>query len=148
MESFKEFYTKKTKHRKLTWIFSLGQCNLNGKFEQKTIELTLGTYQVINLSSSSIAISWLETKYGSRLITSLFFQAAVLLLFNTSDRWSYSDIKTQLNLADDDLVRVLASVSCAKYKILNKEPSSKSVSSTDQFEFNSQFTDKMRRIRV
>ncbi|XP_016432694.2 cullin-1 [Nicotiana tabacum] len=119
VESFKEFYTKKTKHRKLTWIFSLGQCNLNGKFEQKTIELTLGTYQ-----------------------------AAVLLLFNTSDRWSYSDIKTQLNLADDDLVRVLASVSCAKYKILNKEPSSKSVSSTDHFEFNSQFTDKMRRIRI
>ncbi|XP_049412004.1 cullin-1-like [Solanum stenotomum] len=119
VESFKEFYQKKTKHRKLTWIFSLGQCNLNGKFEQKTIELILGTYQ-----------------------------AAALLLFNASDKWSYSDIKTELNLADDDLVRVLASVSCAKYKILNKEPSGRTVSSTDHFEFNSQFTDKMRRIRV
>lgn len=50
VESFKEFYQKKTKHRKLTWIFSLGQCNLNGKFEEKTIELILGTYQVIVLS--------------------------------------------------------------------------------------------------
>ncbi|NP_001292986.1 cullin 1 [Solanum lycopersicum] len=119
VESFKEFYQKKTKHRKLTWIFSLGQCNLNGKFEQKTIELILGTYQ-----------------------------AAALLLFNASDKWSYADIKTELNLADDDLVRVLASVSCAKYKILNKEPSGSTVSSTDHFEFNSQFTDKMRRIRV
>lgn len=76
------------------------------------------------------------------------FQAAALLLFNASDKWSYADIKSELNLADDDLVRVLSSVSCAKYKILNKEPSSKTVSSTDQFEFNSQFTDKLRRIRV
>nr|AHF49537.1 cullin 1-like protein P [Petunia integrifolia subsp. inflata] len=119
VEAFKEFYQKKTKHRKLTWIYSLGQCNLNGKFEQKTIELIMGTYQ-----------------------------AAALLLFNASDRWSYSDIKSELNLGDDDLVRVLSSVSCAKYKILNKEPSNRTVSSTDHFEFNSEFTDKMRRIRV
>ncbi|MCD7470105.1 hypothetical protein HAX54_009686 [Datura stramonium] len=73
---------------------------------------------------------------------------AALLLFNASDKWSHSDIKSQLNLADDDLVRVLASVSYAKYKILNKESNGKTVSSTDHFEFNSQFTDKMRRIRV
>nr|BAW00384.1 cullin 1 [Petunia x hybrida] len=119
VEAFKEFYQRKTKHRKLTWIYSLGQCNLNGKFEQKTIELIMGTYQ-----------------------------AAALLLFNASDRWSYWDIKSQLNLGDDDLVRVLSSVSCAKYKILNKEPSNRTVSSTDHFEFNSEFTDKMRRIRV
>ncbi|KAF3627384.1 putative dentin sialophosphoprotein-like isoform X1 [Capsicum annuum] len=119
VESFKEFYQKKTKHWKLTWIFSLGQCNLNGKFEQKTIELILGIYQ-----------------------------AAALLLFNASDKWSYSDIKSELDLADEDLTRVLASVSCAKYKILNKERSGRTISSTDTFEFNTQFTDKMRRIRV
>ncbi|MEI4855993.1 cullin, partial [Klebsiella pneumoniae] len=69
-------------------------------------------------------------------------------LFNASDKLSYSEIKTQLNLADDDLVRVLQSLSCAKYKILNKSPSSKTVSSTDYFEFNSKFTDRMRRIKV
>ncbi|PHT44468.1 Cullin-2 [Capsicum baccatum] len=119
VESFKEFYQKKTKHRKLTWIFSLGQCDLNGKFEQKTIELILRTYQ-----------------------------AAALLLFNASDKWSYSDIKSELNLANEDLTRVLASVSCAKYKILNKESNGRTISLTDTFEFNTQFTDKMRRIRV
>ncbi|KAI3449521.1 hypothetical protein Pfo_006186 [Paulownia fortunei] len=119
VEVFKEFYQTKTKHRKLTWIYSLGTCNINGKFEQKTIELIVGTYQ-----------------------------AAVLLLFNAADRLSYSDIRTQLNLADDDLVRLLQSLSCAKYKILNKEPNTKSVSSNDYFEFNSKFTDRMRRIRI
>lgn len=119
VEVFKEFYQTKTKHRKLTWIYSLGTCNINGKFEQKTIELIVGTYQ-----------------------------AAVLLLFNASDRLSYLDIKTQLNLADDDLVRLLQSLSCAKYKILIKEPIARSVSLTDYFEFNSKFTDRMRRIRI
>ncbi|KAI3783150.1 hypothetical protein L2E82_13214 [Cichorium intybus] len=119
VEVFKEFYQTKTKHRKLTWIYSLGTCNVNGKFDQKTIELILGTYQ-----------------------------AAALLLFNASDRLSYLDIKTQLNLADEDVVRLLQSLSCAKYKILIKEPASRSVSETDHFQFNSKFTDRMRRIRI
>ncbi|KAL3351525.1 hypothetical protein AABB24_019887 [Solanum stoloniferum] len=119
VEVFKEFYQTKTKHRKLTWIYSLDTCNINGKFESKTIELIVGTYQ-----------------------------AAALLLFNASDRLSYSDIKSQLNLADDDLIRLLQSLSCAKYKILTKEPSNRTVSSTDHFEFNSKFTDRMRRIRI
>lgn len=75
-------------------------------------------------------------------------QAAALLLFNTADRLSYAEISTQLNLADEDLVRVLQSLSCAKYKILLKEPNTRTVSHTDHFSFNSGFTDRMRRIRV
>ncbi|XP_021748767.1 cullin-1-like [Chenopodium quinoa] len=119
VEVFKQFYQTKTKHRKLTWVYSLGSCNINGKFGPKTMELVVGTYQ-----------------------------AAALMLFNTSDRLSYSEIATQLNLADEDLVRVLQSLSCAKYKILLKEPTSRTVSPTDFFSFNSNFTDKMRRIRI
>ncbi|GJT45878.1 cullin-1-like protein isoform X2 [Tanacetum coccineum] len=116
---FKEFYQTKVKHRKLTWIYSLGTCNVSGKFDEKTIELVLTTYQ-----------------------------AAALLLFNASEQLSYSEIKTQLNLADEDVVRLLASLSCAKYKILTKVPSSRTISETDVFQFNSKFTDRMSRIRV
>ncbi|CAD5190749.1 unnamed protein product [Musa acuminata subsp. malaccensis] len=119
VEVFREFYQTKTKHRKLTWIYSLGTCNITGKFESKTIELIVTTYQ-----------------------------AAALLLFNASDRLSYSEIMTQLNLTDDDVIRLLHSLSCAKYKILSKEPNTKSISSSDIFEFNSKFTDKMRRIKI
>ncbi|PKI46479.1 hypothetical protein CRG98_033122 [Punica granatum] len=118
VEIFKEFYQTKTSHRKLTWIYSLGTCNLIGKFDQKPVELIVTTYQ-----------------------------AAALLLFNSSDRLSYSEIMTQLNLSDDDVVRLLHSLSCAKYKILNKEPNTKTIAPTDHFEFNSKFTDKMRRIK-
>ncbi|KAL9245428.1 hypothetical protein vseg_019086 [Gypsophila vaccaria] len=119
IEVFKQFYATKTKHRKLTFIYSLGSCHLSAKFGAKTFELVLSTYQ-----------------------------AAALLLFNTADRLSYSEIAEQLNLGDEDIVRVLHSLSCAKYKILIKEPSSRSVSKTDHFSFNSGFTDKMRRIRI
>lgn len=119
VETFKEFYQTKTKHRKLTWIYSLGTCNIIGKFEPKSIELIVTTYQ-----------------------------AAVLLLFNASYRLSYSDIKGLLNLTDEDITRLLHSLSCAKYRILNKDPNTKSVGTNDYFEFNIKFTDKMRRIKI
>ncbi|GAB2249882.1 hypothetical protein Droror1_Dr00013241 [Drosera rotundifolia] len=119
VEVFKEYYQTKTKHRKLTWIYSLGMCNVNGKFDAKTVEMIVTTYQ-----------------------------AAVLLLFNSSDRWSYADIVQHSNLSDEDVFRILHSLSCAKYKILNKEPATKTISPTDVFEFNHKFTDKMRRIKI
>lgn len=72
----------------------------------------------------------------------------MLLLFNSADKLSYTDIKNQLNLTDEDIVRLLHSLSCAKYKLLNKEPSTKAVAATDAFDFNLKFTDKMRRIKV
>ncbi|KAE8650386.1 cullin-1 [Cucumis sativus] len=119
VESFKGFYHIKENHKKLTWIYSLGTCNINGKFESKTIELIVTTYQ-----------------------------ASVLLLFNIFEQLCYSEIKTQLNLGDEDIVRLLHSLSCAKYKILNKEPNTKTISPTDHFTFNLKFTDKMRRIKI
>ncbi|KAF9616308.1 hypothetical protein IFM89_029084, partial [Coptis chinensis] len=87
MEAFKEYYKTKMKHRKLTWIYSLGSL-------------------------------------------------------------SYSDIKEQLNLTEDDVTRLLHSLACVKYKILNKIPNTRTISTKDVFEFNSKFTDKMRRIKV
>ncbi|KAL7198904.1 hypothetical protein ACSBR2_021237 [Camellia fascicularis] len=45
VEVFKEFYQTKTKHRKFTWIYSSSTCIINSKFEQKAIELMMGTYQ-------------------------------------------------------------------------------------------------------
>eukprot|EP00897_Mesotaenium_endlicherianum_P010757 jgi/Mesen1/970/ME000012S00535 len=119
VEVYKEFYQTKTKHRKLTWIYSLGTCNIVGKFQPKSIELIVTTYQ-----------------------------AAVLLLFNSAEKLSYQDIKMQLNLTDEDIVRLLHSLSCAKYKILNKEPSNRVVDQNDTFEYNAKFTDKMRRIKI
>lgn len=70
------------------------------------------------------------------------------MLFNEAERLSFSEIVTQLNLSEDDTLRVLHSLSCGKYKILNKEPNGRTISPKDVFEFNRKFTDKMRRIKV
>ncbi|GAB4841132.1 hypothetical protein Ancab_021876 [Ancistrocladus abbreviatus] len=118
-EVFNRFYQTKTKHRKLRWVYSLGSCNVSGKFDLKAIKFTLHTCQ-----------------------------AAALLLFNASERLSYSEISTQLNLADEDLVRALHSLSCGKYKILIKEPNTKTVSPKDIFIFNPKFTAEMRSIKI
>ncbi|XP_018723722.2 cullin-1 isoform X1 [Eucalyptus grandis] len=119
MEAFTDFFQRRRKNQKLTWIYSLGNCTLNGNFDPKPIELIVSTYQ-----------------------------AAILLLFNGSDRFGYEDIKAQSNMAENDVMRVLHSLSCAKYKILNKYPSTKTILATDEFEFNAMFTDRMRRIKI
>ncbi|CAL9136947.1 unnamed protein product [Musa textilis] len=118
VQAFKIFY-ETTSRRKLTWLHSLGSCNINAKFGERTIELIVTTDQ-----------------------------AAVLMLFNSADRLGYSEIKSQLGLTDDDVTGLLHSLSCARYKILNKEPDSQTISRTDCFEFNSEFTEKMKRIKI
>ena len=51
-------------------------------------------------------------------------------------------------MPEEDVTRPLHSLSCAKYKILKKEPDTKTISETDYFEFNSMFTDRLKRIKV
>lgn len=63
VEVFKGFYETRTKHRKLTWIYSLGTCNINGKFDSKPIELIVSTYQVIVFAKPCCLILGLELGY-------------------------------------------------------------------------------------
>ncbi|KAI8467553.1 MAG: Cullin [Monoraphidium minutum] len=119
IEAFKEFYEGETKHRKLTWVYTQGTCVLKGSFKPRAIEMVLST-----------------------------LQAAALLLFNETDELSYSEVQQRLNLPEEDVSRLLHSLSCAKYKILRKEPDSKALSKTDKFSFNADFTDRMKRIKV
>ncbi|GLJ38872.1 hypothetical protein SUGI_0792420 [Cryptomeria japonica] len=120
IEVFNKFYDQEsTKKRKLTWKYPLCTCIIEGKFDLEPKELVVTNYQ-----------------------------ASVLSLFSESERLSYSDVKRQLNLPDEDIRGLLHSLSCAKYKILNKEPNTKTVAQADYFEFNSKFTDKMKTIQI
>lgn len=116
---FNEFYKGANSNRNLSWIYTLGSCNLKGYFTKRPIELQLST-----------------------------LQAALLLLFNDADELSYTEIQERLNLPDEDLSRMLHSLACAKYKILLKEPEGRTISKADKFKFNAAFTDRMARIKV
>ncbi|KAL6657111.1 hypothetical protein ACP70R_004891 [Stipagrostis hirtigluma subsp. patula] len=109
----------KTAEKKLYWMHFYGTCTINAMFEAKTIELTMSTCQ-----------------------------AAVLLQFEDSDRLSFSEITTRLNMSDRVAATVLHSLSCGSYKILNKEPTSSDVMFDDVFELNLKFTHTSRKLRI
>ncbi|XP_057871638.2 cullin-1 [Cryptomeria japonica] len=116
---FNQFYGDETKQRKLQWMFSLGSCIVEGKFTDKTIEMVLSPNQ-----------------------------ASLLMLFNESERLSFGDLKSQLKLENDEVIKVLHSLACSKYKVLLKEPNTQKILPTDYFEFNSGFTDNCKRIKI
>ena len=119
VEVYRDHYEKSTKHRKLTWVYTLGSCIIRGNFNKKKIEMGMSTVQ-----------------------------AACLLLFGGGEQISFKDLCQRLNVAEEDAKRVLHSLSCARYKILLKEPDNKKVSQGDSFRLNENFTDRMHRIRV
>jgi cullin 1 len=119
VEVFKDFYSTETQHRQLTWIYSWGTCTIIGRFDGGPIEMIATTCQT-----------------------------AILLLFNASEKLSYSNIRTHLNLADEEIVRLLYSLACAKYKIILKNPDTTTVSTADDFEINLNFTDKTGKVKI
>ena len=67
-------------------------------------------------------------------------QGFMLLLFNGSERSTYVDIVSQLNMREEDVVRLMHSIVCGKYKIILKEPVTQTIAKTDHFELNARFT--------
>ncbi len=96
-----------------------GTCMLKGNFKARSVEIMLST-----------------------------LQAALLLLFNEAEVLTHSEVQERLNLPEEDVTRLLHSLSCAKYKLLLKEPAGRTISKTDKFSFNADFTDRMKRIKV
>eukprot|EP00253_Pinus_taeda_P021380 PITA_21380 len=122
VQVFKAYYSAQNERRILTWIYSLGTCNIRGNFDnQMEIEMTVSTYQ-----------------------------AMILLLFNDHEKLSRAEIKSELNLADDKHVdKHLHSIAGSKYKILLKQPANtKVVSPADTFEVNPNFSSNLKRIRI
>lgn len=119
---FEQHY--KTKHvgRKLTYKPSLAHCQLRSRFPK-----------------------------GNKEIVVSGFQAIVLLLFNdisVDTALSYEEIKSATGLPDNELVRTLQSLACAKYRVLTKNPKGREVKETDSFMFNPNFSDPKLRIKI
>lgn len=130
IQVFNDFYAQKTTKRRLQWVHSLGSASVKGTFAgKKSFDFQVTTLQAVVLmyfSSPSVGV----------------------VPFNV--------LTEHLNMGDENLKRVLHSLSCGAYKILKilkedgqaKDKADKAVRVTDLFEFNANFTDKMRKIRV
>lgn len=81
------------------------------------------------------------------MVTTL--QSIMLLEFNSDkEMLTFAEMREALNLGDETVKRLMHSVSCGKYKLVEKIPKSKSISTSDKFKFNAGFSCPMRKIRV
>jgi len=118
-EVFKKFYLSNHNGRRINWQTNMGSADLKAVFGTKKHELSVSTYQMV-----------------------------ILLLFNDRNEMSYKDIKDATGIPITDLKRNLLSLSCAKYKILDKEPNNKKIEDKDVFSFNAKFKSKLFRVKV
>lgn len=109
-EIFNNYYTSKHNGRRLQWHPYLGHCTLKANFPLGRKELVVSLLQTI-----------------------------VLVLFNDSERLSYSDILSATAIEDKELKVTLQSLACAKQRVLRKEPKGRDVAEDDVFYFDSSF---------
>jgi len=118
-EAFKTFYLSKHSGRRLQWQPSLGHCVLKASFP-----------------------------HGDKELQVSLFQSLVLLLFNSTDKQSFTYIKEATSIEDGELRRTLQSLSLGKARVLNKYPKAKEVEDSDEFVYNVDFKHKMCRIKI
>jgi cullin 1 len=118
LEHFKRFHDATNNMKRLTWQLGMGTVHVKAQFDK--------AYELIVAPS----------------------QAAVLLAFNDENTLGFAEVQERTKLADDDLLRALASLAGAKHRVLAKEPAGRGISKADRFTFNAKFSDRMRRIRI
>lgn len=119
IDIFKTWHDKRHQQRKLSWVFSLGNATVRANFGKKQYDLMVTTLQAIALN-----------------------------VLNGGKTMGYDELKEVLNLEDNVLKPLMHSLSCGKYKVVSKSPSSSKINSTDSFTANAKFSSNMRKIRI
>lgn len=116
---FMNWHDKRHQQRKLTWVYTLGNASVRATFGKKTYDLQVTTLQAIALNA-----------------------------LNEGKTLSYTELKETLNLEESILKPLLHSLSCGKYKVVIKTPTSNKINEGDTFTSNHKFTCNMRKIRI
>lgn len=133
-DSFKKYYLKERNGRQLTWLGFTGTADIRCSFPK---------------NAGKEGAAGRERKYEVNVST---YGMVVLLLFNdlaVGESLSFQDIQEQTRIAQADLVRILTTLAVLpKAKVLNKEPTNKSVKPSDKFSFNESFISKSIKIKA
>jgi len=116
---FQFFYLSKHSGRRLVWQHSLGHSTLRARFPLGQKELLVSAYQTV-----------------------------VLLLFNDTESLSFPDIKEATAMDDKELRVTLQSLACGKIRVLRKNPKGRDIHDGDTFTFNTEFHNKLLRIKI
>lgn len=125
IERYSKYYLEKHTGRKLSWQTSAGAAELKATFGSgpdkfHRHELCVSTYQM-----------------------------CILLLFNDKDTLTLGQIRCETNIPDQELRRHLISLCTPKHRILKKGSKGKGINSDDDtFTFNSDYTSKLKRVRI
>lgn len=118
---YERYYSSTTTVRRLQWVAAQGTAVVKGNF---------------------------AVPYDFTVTT---LQAATLLFFNevpAGAALSLKDVISALGCSEDVVKRVLHSLSCGKYKVLNKTPPGRTIGAADTFAVNGSFQASARKIRV
>lgn len=122
VKKFTLFFETKYQGRRLAWAWPLMRCILTARFPKGKKELEVS-----------------------------LLQAVVLCLFNNGvDTLPFKQIKLMTGIEDGELRRTLLSLACGVpgTRTLTKHPKGKDVDDDDTFTYNSDFTNKLFRIKI
>ena len=119
---YTDWYVNKNSYRQLSWIHSLGEITLLGRYGKKSYDIMLTTIQGI-----------------------------VLLLFSeVSQELTIEDIVQRSGVSDKSTIKALLhSLSTnPKYKLLSKTGNPKAIGNEDRFKSNGAFANNLKKFRV
>ena len=185
-ESFLKFYLDKHNGRKLTLQSQLGWVDLNAEFYTPVKKAPLkesnkmildsavsssASNSMSNIGQSNNAPTEILLKPRKHILNVSTHQMCVLMLFNTRQKLTYEDIKTETDIPDKDLIRALQSLAIGKnsQRILIKFPKTKEIGKqsvrglccannlftffdllepSHEFIVNDSFTSKLHRVKI
>ena len=116
---FCSWYENNHQERKLRWVLSLGNASVRGQFGKKTYDFQLTTLQAVALHA-----------------------------FNDNKLLTLDELAELLNLDESILKPVMHSLSCGKYRVIQKSPASNKINKTDKFCANARFSSNLQKIRI
>merc|ERR1711998_677607 len=119
---FDGWYKQQHGHRILQWLYTLGDVLVKATFGKKSFDMSVTP-----------------------------FQAAALLAFNglaSGQELGFEDARAAIEVDVEVGKRVLHSLACGKYRVLNKTGNPKTINPADTFSPNSAFTSKLRRFGI
>eukprot|EP00522_Entomoneis_paludosa_P012166 CAMPEP_0172446934 /NCGR_PEP_ID=MMETSP1065-20121228/6368_1 /TAXON_ID=265537 /ORGANISM="Amphiprora paludosa, Strain CCMP125" /LENGTH=759 /DNA_ID=CAMNT_0013198123 /DNA_START=126 /DNA_END=2405 /DNA_ORIENTATION=- len=119
MEVFREWHDQEHQKRKLSWVLTQGSASVLATFGKKSYDLQVATLQAIALDALS----------GGPTFT-------------------LEDLAQRLNLEDAILKPLMHSLSCGKYKVIQKSPANSKINPGDKFTANPKFSSNMRKLRI
>lgn len=119
LKIFSDWHEQEHQKRKLTWVHTQGSASVLATFGKKSYDLQVSTLQAIALDALSGGVTL-----------------------------SLEDLAQRLNLEEGILKPLMHSLSCGKFKVINKTPANAKINGGDKFCANPKFTCNMRKIRI